>query len=103
MKLYYSPGACSQAPHIMLHEIGLDHDSARVDLKDGVDADRIEELSSTLRRELPNVVPSVTQVFLDASPGHDGQEDSDDERVAEWQPEKEGFQRLGDEAGKMGP
>ncbi|HZU51778.1 MAG TPA: glutathione transferase GstA [Sphingomicrobium sp.] len=33
MKLYYSPGACSQAPHILLHEIGLDHDVARVDLK----------------------------------------------------------------------
>lgn len=33
MKLYYSPGACSQAPHILLHEIGLSHDAARVDLK----------------------------------------------------------------------
>jgi glutathione S-transferase len=33
MKLYYSPGACSQAPHIVLHEIGLSHDAARVDLK----------------------------------------------------------------------
>ncbi len=33
MKLYYSPGACSQAPHILLHEVGLSHDAARVDLK----------------------------------------------------------------------
>ena len=33
MKLYYSPGACSQVPHILLHEIGLDHDAARVDLR----------------------------------------------------------------------
>jgi glutathione S-transferase len=33
VKLYYSPGACSQAPHILLHEIGLSHDAARVDLK----------------------------------------------------------------------
>jgi glutathione S-transferase len=33
VKLYYSPGACSQAPHILLHEIDLSHDAARVDLK----------------------------------------------------------------------
>ena len=33
MKLYYSPGACSQAPHILLHEIGLSHDAERVDLR----------------------------------------------------------------------
>ena len=36
MKLYYSPGACSQAPHILLHEIGLSHDAKRVDLKNKV-------------------------------------------------------------------
>ncbi|HEX6605050.1 MAG TPA: glutathione transferase GstA [Sphingomicrobium sp.] len=33
MKLYYSPGACSQAPHILMHELGIDHDAARVDLR----------------------------------------------------------------------
>ena len=33
MKLFFSPCACSQAPHILLHEIGLSHDAERVDLK----------------------------------------------------------------------
>ena len=33
MKLYYAPGACSQAVHILLHEAGLDHNSELVDLR----------------------------------------------------------------------
>ena len=33
IKLYYAPGACSQAPHIILHETGLAHEVERVDLR----------------------------------------------------------------------
>lgn len=33
MKLYYAPGACSQATHILLHETRLPHETEAVDLR----------------------------------------------------------------------
>lgn len=46
LKLYYSPGACSLAPHIALREAGLDFELARVNLatkqtEDGLDFNAI--------------------------------------------------------------
>lgn len=36
MKLYYSPGACSLSPHIVLNEGGFSYDTERVDLATGM-------------------------------------------------------------------
>jgi len=33
MKLFFSPGACSLSPHIVLHEAGLAHEKVRADTK----------------------------------------------------------------------
>jgi glutathione S-transferase len=33
MKLFFSPGACSFAPHMVMHELGLKHDAEKVDLR----------------------------------------------------------------------
>jgi glutathione S-transferase len=55
MKLYYSPGACSQAPHILMHEIGIDHDAVRVDLG----AKTVEDGSSYLDLNPKGSVPAL--------------------------------------------
>jgi glutathione S-transferase len=55
MKLYYSPGACSQAPHILLHEIGLDHEAERVDLR----AKKLEDGSDYLKINPKGAVPAL--------------------------------------------
>lgn len=55
MKLYYSPGACSQAPHILLHELGLSHDVAKVDLK----TKTLEDGTSYLEVNPKGAVPAL--------------------------------------------
>lgn len=59
MKLYYSPGACSQAPHIILHETGFSHDAVKVNLRekllpDGSDYRQVNPKGSVPALELDN-------------------------------------------------
>jgi glutathione S-transferase len=53
--LYYSPGACSQAPHILMHEIGIEHDAVRVHLK----SHTLDDGSSYLAVNPKGSVPAI--------------------------------------------
>ena len=55
LTLYYSPGACSQAPHILMHEIGLEHDAKRVDLR----AKTLQDGSDYLKINPKGAVPAL--------------------------------------------
>ncbi len=55
MKLYYAPGACSLAPHIVLRETGADVTLARVDLK----AKRLEDGSDYRAANPKGAVPAL--------------------------------------------
>lgn len=46
--------------------------AARVNLRDDVDAGRIERTSTALAAAVREAVPDATEVFLDATPGRDG-------------------------------
>jgi glutathione S-transferase len=55
LTLYVTPGACSQAPHILLHEIGLEHDAVKVDLK----AKKLEDGTDYLKINPKGAVPAL--------------------------------------------
>lgn len=78
MKLYYSPGACSFSPHIVLHETGLPFETERVDLKTkktaaGSDYDTINPKSYVpalvmKNGELLTEGPAIVQYLADLVP-----------------------------------
>jgi glutathione S-transferase len=78
MKLFYSPGACSLAPHIVLHEAGLEHELVRASTKthqldDGTDYYTINSKGYVPLLELDNgerltEVPVIAQYIADLVP-----------------------------------
>jgi glutathione S-transferase len=78
MKLYYSPGACSLSPHIVLHEAGLAHQAVRAPtkthkLEDGTDYYTINPLGYVPLMELDDGArlregPAIVQYLADLVP-----------------------------------
>lgn len=79
MKLYFSPGACSLAPHIALSESGAAYTSARVDLKKHVLSDGTDYYSINPKGYVPllelddgsrlSEVGVILQYIADRKPG----------------------------------
>ena len=78
MKLYYSPGACSLSPHIVLHETGLPHESVLAStkthkLQDGTDFYTLNPKGYVPLLELDNGErisegPVIVQYLADQAP-----------------------------------
>lgn len=78
MKLYYSPGACSLSPHIVLQEAGFKYETEKVDLKNkktasGKDYNSISEKGYVPLLELDNGEflsegPAIVQYLADLKP-----------------------------------
>lgn len=78
MKLYFSPGACSLSPHIVLHETALPHETVKVDLKAKTTADGGDYLKTNPKGQVPALElddgsvltegPAIVQYLADKAP-----------------------------------
>lgn len=78
MKLYYSPGACSLSPHIVLLEAGLHYTLVKTDLKTKKTADGADYLTINSKGAVPALElddgrvltegPAVVQYLADQKP-----------------------------------
>lgn len=79
MKLYYTPGACSLAPHIVAREAGLDIELVKVDLRKRTIADGTDFLAINPKGYVPALQldggevltegPAISQYLADLAPG----------------------------------
>jgi len=78
MKLYFSPGACSLSPHIVLREAGFDFDLERVDLRTKRTKSGVDYLTINPSGYVPALVlddgqlltegPAIVQYLADRKP-----------------------------------
>jgi glutathione S-transferase len=97
MKLYYTPGACSLSPHIVLLEAGLPYDLVKVDLR----AKKLENGDDYLKvnpkgqvpalaldgGELVTEGPVIVQMIADKAPGKNlapARDSAERYRLQEW-------------------